>query len=310
MKFGVTLGTVSSRYWLDVALAADRLGYESIWLPEHLVLPIHAGGSPFEGQDHPPIPADTPVHEPIGYLCYLAALTSQVRLGTYVYLLGLRHPFASARGWATLDIVSNGRALTGVGAGWLTAEWRAAGLDPRTRGERLDEAIEICRRLWTEPVIEHHGPFFEFEPVAFEPKPVQQPIPVHVGGESPVALRRAARSGDGWIGMAHTPESAAPRVASLRQAAREHGRAAGTVQVTVSGECDDHTALIGWSEAGVDRLIVRPWKRSSDAVEAMGRFAEAFPGHFHPVDHAAPTGVLYDRRHGGDQAGQSRDQSS
>ncbi|MHB8219326.1 MAG: TIGR03619 family F420-dependent LLM class oxidoreductase [Acidimicrobiales bacterium] len=289
MKFGVTFGTVAPPHWLDVARTADRLGYESLWLPEHLVLPLTMTGSPFEGIDHPPLPAETPVYEPIAYLSYVAGLTARVRLGTYVYLLGIRHPFASARGWATLDIVSGGRAMAGVGAGWLAAEWEAVGLDPRSRGGRLDEAIGICRQLWTEPSIEHHGHHFDFGPVAFEPKPVQRPIPIHVGGESRVALERAGRLGDGWLGMAHTPESAASSAARLRRAAIESGRPAGAVEVTVSGSCDTAADLAAWEAAGVDRLIVRPWTRSSDAVEAMTRFAAAFPSQFPLPDPAAGT---------------------
>jgi len=287
MKFGVTFGTVGPAHWLDVARAADRLGYESLWLPEHLVLPVEMTGSPFQGKGHPPLPAETPVYEPIGYLSYVAALTTRVRLGTYVYLLGIRHPFASARGWATLDIVSGGRAVAGVGAGWLAAEWESVGLDPRSRGGRLDEAIGICRRLWTEPEVEHHGSHFDFGPVAFEPKPVQRPIPIHVGGESSAALERAGRLGDGWLGMAHTPDTAALSVARLHRTAAECGRPPGAVEVTVSGSCDTDVDLAAWEAAGVDRLIVRPWARSADAVEAMTRFAAQFPSQFPPPVHAS-----------------------
>ena len=276
MKFGVTFGSVSPKYWIPVAQAADLLGYESVWLPEHLVLPVDMTGSPFQDADHPPIPPETPVYEPIVYLSHLAAMTSRVRLGTYVYLLGIRHPFVSARGWATLDIVSGGRATVGVGAGWLTAEWESAGLDPRSRGRRLDEAIGVCRSLWTEAVIEHHGEHFDFGPVAFEPKPLQRPLPIHVGGESPLALERAGSLGDGWLGMAHTPTSAASQVARLRRILEGAGRSPDSLEVTVSGPCDTPADLSAWEDAGVDRLIVRPWARSADAVEAMNRFADTF----------------------------------
>jgi probable F420-dependent oxidoreductase len=185
-----------------------------------------------------------------------------------VYLLNIRHPFTGARGFATLDVLSGGRAEVGVGAGWLRAEWDAVGLDPRTRGKRLDEAIDVCRRLWSEDVVEHHGQFFDFDPVMFEPKPVQQPLPVLVGGESDAALRRAAERGDGWIGMQHTPESVAPIAKRLRAEAR-----AGFT-VTVGGAVRTPDDVDRFAEAGVDRLIVSPWTRTSEARAGIARFAD------------------------------------
>ena len=209
MKFGLTLGRMHPRLWVEAAEAAERLGFESVWLPEHLVLPLAMAGSPHSGAEHPPIPPTTQLFDPAALLSYLAARTTSLRLGTHVYLLGLRHPFISARAFATLDWLSGGRAVIGAGAGWLRSEWEALGIDPSTRAARLDEAIVVCRRLWTEDTVSHDGPHFPFAEVAFEPKPVQQPIPILIGGESAPALRRAGRLGDGWIGMTHTPDSAA-----------------------------------------------------------------------------------------------------
>ncbi len=276
MKFAITFGRLHRRVWVEAAEAADRLGFESVWLPEHLVLPVAMAGSPYAGTDHPPVPPETPIYDVISFLSFIAARTERVRLGTYVYLLGIRHPFISARGWATLDLLSGGRAVLGAGAGWLASEWEAVGLDPAGRGARLDEAIGVCRRLWTEPVVEHHGAHFDFGPVAFEPKPVQSPIPIHIGGESPAALRRVARLGDGWLGMGQTPESAAAMVARLRDLLDAAGRAHDAVEVTVGGACDSPDDVARWEAAGVDRLIVGPWQRSAEAVEVMGRFADQF----------------------------------
>jgi probable F420-dependent oxidoreductase len=206
-------------------------------------------------------------------LSSFAARTTSIRLGTYVYLLGLRHPFITARAFATLDWVSNGRALIGAGAGWLRSEWEAMGVDPATRGARLDEAIDVCRRLWTEDTVAHEGPHFPFPTVAFEPKPLQQPIPVHVGGESARALRRAGRLGDGWIGMGHTPASAAAVVATLRTHRGEAGRLDQAFEVTVGGECRNAADVAAWESAGVDRLIVTPWTRSAEVLDALEAFA-------------------------------------
>jgi len=276
MKFGVALSGCHPALHADVAVAADELGYESVWMAEHLVFPVDMSGSPHPGEDLPPVPPSTPVFDAFAWLAYLAAKTERVRLGTNVYLLGLRHPFAAARAVQTLDQVSNGRSLLGVGAGWLRQEWTSAGLDPATRGRRLDEALAVCRRLWTEEVIEHHGDFFDFGPVMFEPKPVQKPHPpIHVGGDSDAALRRAARH-DGWYGLQATPEGVAGALVRLREMRRAEGRDAEPFEVTVGAVPRDPDDLARWEDAGVDRLIVSPWTRSREAVEALRRFADRF----------------------------------
>jgi probable F420-dependent oxidoreductase len=274
VKFGVALGRLNPAFFTEVTVAADRLGYESAWLPEHLVFPVHMTRSPHPGQEHPPVPPETPVFDAFAYLSFLAGRTERIRLGTHVYLLALRHPFAAARAVQTLDVVSGGRAEVGIGAGWLESEWDAVGLDFDTRGRRLDEAIEVCRRLWSEQLVEHHGRFYDFAPVMFEPKPVQQPPSVHVGGESDPALRRAARLGDGWIGMGHTLDSAAHAIGRLRELRKKAGRATDRFEVTLSGAVNGAEDVRQWEEVGVDRLIVSPWSRSRQAVDGLQRFSE------------------------------------
>ncbi len=277
MKFGVMLGVLNPAFHLEVTLEAERLGFESVWLPEHLVFPVDMSGSPHPGRDMPPVPAETPLFDCFAYLSFLAGKTSRIRLGSNVYLLGLRHPFVAARAVQTFDVVSGGRAEIGIGAGWLRQEWTAVGLDPRTRGRRLDEALAVCKRLWTEPSVEHSGEFYEFEAVKFEPKPVQRPYPpVHVGGEADAALGRAARSGNGWMGMMHDLDSAARSITKLRSLTEEAGRDFSELEVSLGGRVTSSEDVARWAELGVDRLMVAPWKRSPDAVEGMGRFADNF----------------------------------
>ena len=161
-------------------------------------------GSPHAGDTHPPIPSNTPAFDALLSLAAIAATTKNVRLGTDVYNIGLRHPFVTARAIATLDVLSGGRVEFGIGASWLEEEWDATGLDFATRGRRVDETIEVCQRLWSEDVIEHHGEFFDFEPVMFNPKPLQQPQPrLLIGGDGAAAKRRAALVGDAWLPMNH-----------------------------------------------------------------------------------------------------------
>jgi probable F420-dependent oxidoreductase len=278
VKFGVALARLNPAYHFEVAVEAEKLGFESVWMADHLVFPVDMSGSPHPGEDTPPVPPSTPVFDTFGWLCHIAALTSRIRLGTNVYLLGLRSPFVAARAVQTLDLVSGGRAEIGVGAGWLRQEWTAAGLDPRSRGRRLDEALGVCRRLWSEEVVEHHGEFFDFDAVMFEPKPVQKPWPpIHVGGDSEAALRRAARH-DGWYGLQTTPEGAARQLRRLHELRREAGREGERFEVTLGGNLREPAEIARWEEAGVDRLVVSPWRRSSEAVEGLRRYADTILG--------------------------------
>jgi len=273
MKFGITLGLLNPRVWEEVAREADSLGFESLWLPEHLVFPVAMRGKLRPEEEHPPVPPSTPLYDAAAYLSYLAGITKQIRLGTFVYLLGLRHPFVAARAFATLDQVSLGRAEVGIGAGWLINEWEAAGFDPRTRGRRLDECAALCQRLWTEEVVEHRGEFYSFDPVMFEPKPIQKPHPPFtVGGESDAALRRAVRLG-GWIGMPGGFDETRLLLDRLRKLERDADKPAGSTVVTVPARLRGADDIARYRDAGVDRLIPILPGGSRQAVEQARAFA-------------------------------------
>jgi probable F420-dependent oxidoreductase len=274
VRFGIHLGALNPRGWIALTEEADRLGYESVWIPEHLVLPLGGTGSPIAGDDHPPIPPDVPVFDAFAYLSHLAARTTSIRLGTHVYNIGLRHPFVTARAATTVDVLSGGRLDLGIGASWLRAEWEAVGLDFDGRGARVDEAIDICRRLWTDDVVEHHGTHFDFAPVAFEPKPVQVGGPaLHIGGDGAAALRRAATVGSGWMPMNHSLDDLGPSLARLAELTERHGRTH-PVEITFSATPCDLDDVRRHAAAGVDRVLVRPWTRSADAVDAIRRYAD------------------------------------
>ena len=275
MKFGVALGRLHPGFFVECTLEAERLGYESVWLPEHLVLTTQMSRSPHPGETHPPVPPETPVFDAFAYLGYLAGRTERIRLGTHVYTIGHRHPFTAARGVQTVDILSEGRLEFGIGASWLEEEWTATQLDFHTRGRRVDEAIEVCRLLWTNDASEYHGEFFSFEGVAFEPKCVQRPWPpILVGGESDAALRRAARLGDGWIGIHHTFASGEAQITRLRALLTEQGRDSAGFQIVLGGDITSRDDIARWEELGVTRLIVAPWRRSREAIDGLRRFAE------------------------------------
>lgn len=274
VKFGITLARANPALWPELTRRAEECGFESVWIPEHLVFPVKMAGSPVHGDDHPPIPPQTPVFDALTYLAYLAGQTSSIRFGSHVYNIGLRHPFISARSAATLDIVSSGRFEFGVGASWLREEWDAAGLDFTTRGARVDETLAICRALWSEETVEHHGRFFDFEAVMFEPKPVQAGgPPLHIGGDGKAALRRVAQYGAGWIPMNHTIDQLPNSLRTLAQLWDKHDRP-GRPQLTVGVDVVDVDDVRRATDVGVDRILLAPWRRSRDALDGLTRFAE------------------------------------
>ncbi len=280
MKIGVPLFLLRPENMASVARRAEELGFESVWLPEHLVFPtvIH---SRYPYADAPPINPATPLLDPLVLLAQVAAMTSRIRIGTNVYILPLRHPVTAARMGVTLDIVSGGRFTFGVGAGWLREEFDVVGIDFDSRGARLRECVRVLKSLWTESEPRIDGKFYSFGPVRFEPKPVQKPHPPIVfGGETPAALRRAAALGDGWYGVNHSPQSAAQRVNELRQLLREAGRASAPFEMTVSCGYPDLTAdkVRAYGDAGIDRIVVLPWQRGRDAEEKLAALAKVLFG--------------------------------
>lgn len=273
MKFGVSLLRVNPRFWIEVATEAEELGFESVWLSDHLVLPEALRNDVDPSRPMPIVPT-TPVFDVWAYLAAIASRTSTIRLGTYVYQLALRHPFIAARSIATVDVISGGRVEAGIGAGYVRAEWDAAQVDYRTRGKRFDEAIQVCKRLWSEETIAHSGDFFSFDSVAFEPKPTHSPWPpLHIGGESPAALRRAAKHGDGWIAPHHHAADLAPILDRVREAERDAAREIPLILTAAAygGPIED---LTEWNALGVDRLIVSPWTESRHAIDGLRAFAK------------------------------------
>jgi probable F420-dependent oxidoreductase len=202
MHFGINLNNLRSDQLLDVAKAAEDLGFESVWLGEHIVMPrdlqtAHPSGS------RPQAALDYLHHEPFSALSAIAAVTTELRVGTGVCLLPLRDPFNVARASATVDVLSGGRFLLGVGLGWAPEEYRILGIDWHTRGARLEEAVRLVRVLWTEESPAFEGRFYSCPPVGFRPKPTRPGgVPILPGAYSDTAIKRAARVGDGFFGSA------------------------------------------------------------------------------------------------------------
>jgi len=278
VKIGVPLFMLRPEHMASVAQRAEQLGFESVWVAEHLVFPTQIRSRyPYSAEGVPPINPATPLLDPLLVLMQVAARTERIRLGTNVYILPLRHPLAVARMAMTLDRLSNGRLIFGIGLGWLEEEFEAVGIDFATRGARTREYVRAIRALWTESEPIFSGRFVSFGPLKFEPKPIQAPHPPIVfGGESAAALTRAAVLGDGWYGVGHTPESAARQVARLRVLLAEAGRADAAFEVTVShgGAPLSAAEVARYAEAGVQRVVSLPWRRGREAEHELEQLAD------------------------------------
>lgn len=250
-----------------VARAAEDAGFDSLWVGEHVVLPDpRVPPSPMNPED--------PILDPVVALTYLAAQTRTVRLGTGIIILPQRNPLVLAKELASLDVLSGGRLIVGVGVGYLEPEFRALGAPFEERGPRTVEYLEAMRAIWSEDQPAYHGRFADFAGVQARPRPIQLPTPPLVmGGHSPAAYRRAVEHAHGWYGFALDPERTAASLAGLRRAADRYNRPAhlGELEISVTprSEVDRETAE-RYAQLGVHRLILMPIRRpTADTVEAL-----------------------------------------
>lgn len=244
MTFGCTLpnrGRLATPERIrSLAVLAEDLGFDSIWVRDHIVVPTRTASSyPYSDTGVASFVGELPYCEALATLAYLAASTQRVRLGTHVLVLPYRHPVLTAKMVATIDYLSGGRLILGVGAGWLEEEFTAVGQPHfRERGAVTDECIRLFKELWTRDEPSFHGRYYQVSDVKFYPKPVQKPHPpIWVGGHSHPAMRRAATLGDGWmpIGLRGPvglrPEELEERIAQLRDMATRAGRDPDAVEV-------------------------------------------------------------------------------
>src|SRR5262249_55880882 len=212
MRFGVPLPTfrqAASPYAIrQVAQRAEQLGFDGIWVSDHIVIP-QSEADRFARGFGDPTGIGSIIYEPLTVLAFAAACTSTIRLGTTVIILPYRNLLVTAKVLSTLDVLSGGRVTAGVGVGWMEPEFAALGVPFQGRGALSDEYIEAMKVLWTQDRPTFHGRHVHFDNIGFEPKPAQKPqIPISIGGKSRSALRRAGAVGDGW----HPPRAVGPDV--------------------------------------------------------------------------------------------------
>lgn len=228
------------REWCTTAEAA---GFDALWGADHIVMPQRAeseyplGREPTRIEDDAVSHLLSPNFELVTTLAYVAAVTERVAIGTAVAVLPIRNALLNARQLATVDRYSNGRLRCGVGAGWLREEAEAMGMPWDRRGARTEEHVALLRAIWTAPGphVEFHGEFWDVPPMDPEPRPVQQPIPILVGGHTEVAIDRAVRIGDGWIAAGMSPGRLAELLPAVQAALDRHGRDPASLPVYCSG---------------------------------------------------------------------------
>jgi probable F420-dependent oxidoreductase len=234
------------------AREADRRGIASLWVSDHVVFPRTATGRYPGGRfPHPP---DKPYLEPVVALAAAAVVTTRARLGASVFILGHRHPVVMAKMLTSIDALSQGRLICGVGVGWWQEELEILGAPFHRRGRQADEILTIFKTLWSEDNPAFEGEFFRFRDLGFAPKPVQKPHPpIWVGGDSPGAFRRVVAHGDGWHATSKSPAELAAALPRLREAAERAGRRFDTIELSLRYTLRDELLAQG-SQAVVDEL--------------------------------------------------------
>ena len=228
-----TQGAVATREALTrFCRQAESHGIASLWVSDHVIFPrVEAPGYPGGRFPHPP---DLPYLEPVTVLAAAAMATERARLGSSVFILGHRHPVVMAKMLTTIDALSNGRLICGVGVGWWEEEMTILGAPFKQRGRHADEILQIFKTLWTSDHPTFEGEFFRFGDIGFQPKPVQKPHPpIWVGGKSPGAFKRVVAYGDGWHATYLQPDELRTSLEQLRRHADAAKRPFDTIEISM-----------------------------------------------------------------------------
>ena len=258
MKFGLrycnTGRFIDSAHAVELIVAAEEAGFDSAWTVEHTVIPeLHASQYPYSkdgrmaGDRY-----DLPLPDPLIWMAYVAGHTTRIKLGTGILILPQHNPVVVAKQIATLDLMSGGRILLGIGVGWMREEFDVIGASFDDRAARMDEYVAVMRTLWSQQKASFSGEFFHFENVYCLPQPPEGDVPVIVGGHSRAAARRAGRIGDGFFPARELPEDL---ISLARETAESNGRDPNELEITVSYPASDD-GLKALAALNVDRVLV------------------------------------------------------
>ncbi|HVX19413.1 MAG TPA: TIGR03619 family F420-dependent LLM class oxidoreductase [Acidimicrobiales bacterium] len=282
MKFSLALAMVPADHLIPLARAAEESGWDAVTMPDSVFYPEEVSDKyPYTSDGRRFWHHDTPFVEPFVAIPAMAAVTERLVFYTNVYKTVLRNPLLLAKTVGSAAAMADGRVGIGLGLSWLQEEFDWTGQVKQTRGARLDETVEILRRLLGGGYAEFHGEHYDFDRLSMAPWP-SQPVPIYIGGHSDAALRRAARVGDGWISVQMTPEDLDEVLRRLWPVLDEHGRDRATFEVKVTpliaAEVDGMAAL---AERGVTDVMTVPWfsyggdhKDLQVQLDSVRRFAD------------------------------------
>ena len=282
MKFGLAFASsigIDSASALEIAKVAEEVGFESLWGGEHVIFPSSIESKyPYTADGKVPATPETYIPDPLIWLAYVSAAAPTMRLGTCILILPQRNPLVLAKEIATLDHLTGGKVELGIGVGWLKEEFDALGVPWERRGRRNDEYVEALRALWGGTHVEYHGEFVDFDPVTCTPRPAQgADIPILVGGDTDVAIRRAARLADGYFPGEGDPAELANLIARLAEACEARDRDPAEVEINAMfGNLGDPAAGVEtFRELGVGRAMVPAFFFAGDGgLDRLRAFAE------------------------------------
>ncbi len=283
MKFGIAFANTGPftdpAKAVAFAQAAEAAGFESLWTVEHVVVPsAYESAYPYDPSGKMPGGEESPIPDPLMWLAFLASATSTINLATGIVILPQRNPVVLAKEVATLDHLSGGRVHLGVGVGWLEEEFDAIGVPFADRGRRNDEYVGAMRALWSQDKASYHGEYVNFDDCIMRPRPAAGSVPVHIGGHTDIAARRAGRLGDGFFPGKGTHEELARVFTIARDTAREHGRDPDAIEMTTGGNgaigpsaLDEVHAL---ADIGTARVILPAFLFYRNTADALARYGD------------------------------------
>ena len=283
MKFGIVPINVDVFAEPDMLVPfvqrAEALGYESVWTAEHVIIPKqYSSVYPYNPSGKVPFRSDAAIIDPLIALTYVAASTKRLRLGTGVNILPQMSPLYLAKWASSIDYLSQGRLMLGVGVGWLKEEFEAIGVSFAHRGKRADEYLQALKQVWTGEEVNYHGEFLNWQGFMMRPRPAQPGgIPLVIGGVTPAAIRRLVRYGDGWYVIGKDLDDYRAHMRAFHDECQRQGRNPSEIEITAYWNYygEGRESLAVYKELGVHRLLVNMRAlRDRDVTTAMERFGE------------------------------------
>ncbi len=282
MKFATALAFNDPTHFLELARTADECGWDWFAVSDHVVYPEKIESAyPYAKDGKPYWSSSTPWPDPWTAIAAMAAVTKRLSFLTNIFILPARNPVLVAKQIGTVAAIAGGRVALGVGTGWMKEEFELLEVDFHTRGKRLNEGIEVLRTLWRGGMVEYHGKHYDFDRLEMSPVP-PVPVPILVGGLSEVALKRAARLGDGWIGVQHTTAELRELLAKIQVLRKEYGTEDKPFEnVVASTDTFDVDGYRRLEDLGATTLTTAPWvlygadpNSLEEKKDALKRFAD------------------------------------